>query len=119
MRQISEIQQMLKEIQFESDEADREAMYSVVDELRKLEHPRKFLPRIFQWLEEICDSPEGRRQYSPSMATVEPVFGNLRYNKGLDRYTLRIQIKVNTQWNLFCLVHNIEKLAHCGHGARR
>ncbi|MBI1835001.1 MAG: hypothetical protein HYR92_04470 [Burkholderiales bacterium] len=52
MRQISKIQQMLNEIQFESDEADREAMYSVVDELHKLEHPRKFLPQIFQWLEE-------------------------------------------------------------------
>ena len=65
------------------------------------------------------DSPEGRRRYSERMGTVEPVFGNLRYNKGLDRFTLRSQIKVNTQWNLFCLVHNIEKLAHCGYGARR
>lgn len=53
------------------------------------------------------------------MVTVEPVFSNLRYNNGLDRFTLRSQIKVNTQWNLFCLVHNIEKLAHCGYGARR
>ncbi|WP_268249287.1 hypothetical protein [Undibacterium squillarum] len=35
------------------------------------------------------------------------------------RFTLHSQIKVNTQWNLFCLVHNIEKLAHCGYGARR
>lgn len=51
------------------------------------------------------------------MGTVEPVFGNLRYNKGLDRFTLRSQAKVNTQWHLFCLVHNIEKLAHHGYGA--
>jgi hypothetical protein len=52
MRQVSKIQQMLNEIRFKSDEADREAMYSVVDELRKLEHPRKYLHQIFQWLEE-------------------------------------------------------------------
>lgn len=65
------------------------------------------------------DSPEGRQKYSGRMGTVEPVFGNLRYNKGLDRFTLRSQIKVDTQWNLFCLVHNIEKLAHYGYGARR
>ena len=30
-------------------------------------------------------------------ATVEPVFGNLRYDKGLDRFTLRGQAKVNTR----------------------
>ena len=47
-------------------------------------------------------------------ATVEPAFGNLRHNKRLDRCTLRGQAKVNTQWHLFCLVHNIEKLAHHG-----
>ena len=50
------------------------------------------------------------------MATVELAFGNLRYNNGLDRFTLRGHAKVNTQWHLFCLVHNIEKLAHHGYG---
>ena len=35
------------------------------------------------------DSPEGRILYGRRFATVEPVFGNLRYNKGLDRFTLR------------------------------
>ena len=58
------------------------------------------------------DSPEGRIQYGRRFATVEPVFGNLRYNKGLDRFTLRGRKKVDAQWKLFCLVHNIEKLAH-------
>jgi Transposase DDE domain len=48
---------------------------------------------------------------------VEPVFGNRRYNKGLDRFTLRGRRKVDGQWKLFCLVHNIEKLAHAGDAA--
>ena len=61
------------------------------------------------------DSPEGRILYGQRFATVEPVFGNLRYNKGLDRFTLRGQKKVDAQWKLFCLVHNIEKLAHHGY----
>lgn len=42
---------MLEKIQFESDEADREAMYAVIDELRKVEHPRKFVFHIFKWFE--------------------------------------------------------------------
>ena len=33
-------------------------------------------------------------------------------NKGLNRFPLRGRQKVDTQWKLFCLVHNIEKLAH-------
>ncbi len=61
------------------------------------------------------DSPEGRILYGRRFATVEPVFGNLRYNKGLDRFTLRGTKKVDAQWKLFCLVHNIEKLAHHGY----
>lgn len=61
------------------------------------------------------DSEEGRRRYGERFATVEPVFGNLRYNKGLNRFTLRGQRKVDTQWKLYCLVHNIEKLAHHGY----
>jgi hypothetical protein len=61
------------------------------------------------------DSPEGRARYGERFATVEPVFANLRYNKGLDRFTLRGQAKVDAQWKLFCLVHNIEKLAHHGY----
>ncbi len=63
------------------------------------------------------DAPEGRTQYGQRFGTVEPVFGNLCYNKGLDRFTLRGRSKVDGQWKLFCLVHNIEKLAHHGYAA--
>lgn len=61
------------------------------------------------------DSPEGRIQYGRRFATVEPVFGNLRHNKQLNRFTLRGRKKVDAQWKLYCLVHNIEKLAHHGY----
>lgn len=60
------------------------------------------------------DSLVGRMVYSKRLGTVEPPFGNLRYHKGLDRFTLRGRAKVNGQWKLFALVHNIEKLAHFG-----
>ena len=67
-------------------------------------------------MKRAIDSERGRRLYGGRFATVEPVFGNLRHNKGLDRFTLRRQTKVDAQWKLFCLVHNIEKLAHHGYG---
>ncbi len=61
------------------------------------------------------DSAEGRARYGRRFAAVEPVFGNLRHNKQLNRFTLRGQKKVDAQWKLYCLVHNIEKLAHHGY----
>jgi hypothetical protein len=59
------------------------------------------------------DTLFGRFIYNKRIAIVEPVFGNLK-NKGMDRFTLRGKMKVNTQWQLFGLVHNIEKIAHVG-----
>ncbi len=58
------------------------------------------------------DSELGKRMIAARFATVEPVFGNLRHNKRLSRFTLRGRRKVDGQWKLYCLVHNIEKLAH-------
>lgn len=58
------------------------------------------------------DSAHGRGIYAYRLGTVEPVFGNIRHTKGMDRFTLRGKAKVNGQFQLYCLVHNIEKLAH-------
>ncbi|MEI8605765.1 transposase [Pseudoalteromonas sp. B160] len=33
----------------------------------------------------------------------------------LNKLTLRGQIKVNAQWQLYCLVHNLEKLRNTMH----
>ena len=60
-------------------------------------------------------SEHGREMIGRRFATVEPVFCNLRANKKLNRFTLRGQAKVDAQWKLYCLVHNIEKLAHNGY----
>jgi len=70
-----------------------------------------------QQMKQRIDTPEGRSQYAVRFGTVEPVFANVCYNKGLARFTLRGRAKVDGQWKLFCLVHNIEKLAHHGYAA--
>lgn len=59
------------------------------------------------------DTEEGHRIYSKLLDIVEPVFGNIRTCKRMDRFTLRGHIKVNIQW-LYCLVHNIEKISNFG-----
>jgi hypothetical protein len=42
------------------------------------------------------------------------VFGNITTNKKLNRFSLRGKAKVQGQWYLFCLIHNIEKLKNYG-----
>jgi hypothetical protein len=59
---------------------------------------------------EKIDSERGRKIYPQRMAIVEPVFANIRTQKRLDHFTLRGKIKVNIQWMLYCMVHNIEKI---------
>jgi hypothetical protein len=65
---------------------------------------------------EKIDSEEGHKIYAHRMEIDEPVFGNIRTNKRLDRFTLRGKIKVNIQWLLYCMVHNIEKIMNYGYG---
>ncbi|MBI1814197.1 MAG: transposase [Deltaproteobacteria bacterium] len=68
-------------------------------------------PPAIEAMKRKIDSPLGRLIYGRRIATVEPVFGNLQ-NKGMRRFTLRGHKKVDAQWKLFTLVHNIEKIAH-------
>ena len=66
-----------------------------------------------QMVEKI-ETEQGRRIYPQRLAIAEPVFANIRTNKRLDRFTLRGKIKVNIQWLLFCLIHNLEKIVNYG-----
>ena len=66
------------------------------------------------WMKDRVDSDQGKAIYSHRMSVVEPVFGNLTGNKGLKRFSVRGKDKVQGQWHLYCLVHNIEKLQNYG-----
>ncbi|MCF6264669.1 MAG: transposase [Xanthomonadales bacterium] len=57
---------------------------------------------------------KGKRIYGHSMSVVEPVFANIGSNKRLNRFSLRGKAKVQSQWQLHCLIHNIEKLNNYG-----
>ena len=69
---------------------------------------------ISKRMRDKIDSKEGRQKYERRLAIVEPVFGNIKAQKRLNRFTLRTKEKVNIQWGLYCTVHNIEKIANYG-----
>ena len=69
-----------------------------------------------QKMREKIDSVAGKLIYGRRMATVEPVFANVRSSLGLDRFSLRGKKKVSVQWRLYCIVHNILKVHRYGPG---
>jgi len=50
-------------------------------------------------MKKLVDSEPGKRLIAQRFATVEPVFANLRFNKALNRFTLRGRHKVDGQWS--------------------
>jgi len=62
------------------------------------------------------ESLAGRALYAICLAISEPPFANIRSALRLDRFTLRGKRKMNVQWNLFCMIHNIKKIQRYGPG---
>jgi transposase len=60
------------------------------------------------------DSIKGRLIYNRRLGTAEPPFAHIRSALGLDRFSLRGKRKVNTQWLLYCMVHNMTKAHRYG-----
>jgi len=54
---------------------------------------------------------QGRAVYRRRMPLVEGVFGNLKFNLGFSRYRLRGLKKVQGEFLLMCISHNLKKLA--------
>ena len=66
------------------------------------------------WMKERVDSEKGKGIYGHRMSVVEPVFANICSNKKLNRFSLRGKTKVQGQWQLFCMIQNIEKIVNYG-----
>lgn len=71
-------------------------------------------PNYTDWMKHRVDSDKGKQIYGHRMSTVEPVFANITSCKKLKRFSLRGKEKVQAQWQLFCMMHNIEKLMRYG-----
>jgi hypothetical protein len=82
----------------------------------EINHGKCLLIRISNTPESLCaqmrkklETVEYQDLYAYRIQIVEPVFANIRHCKGLNRFTLRGEKKVNNQWLLYCMVHNLGK----------
>jgi transposase len=71
-------------------------------------------PNLIDEMKARIDSEEGKRIYARRLGIVEPVFANICVHKRMHRFTLRSKRKVDVQWRLFALVHNIGKIHTSG-----
>ena len=55
------------------------------------------------------ETEEVQNIYAYRIQIIEPVFSSIAYCKGLNRFMLRGKRKVNGQWKLYCIVHNLSK----------
>ena len=110
-------------IVYAADEADCRACELRSNCLRKPHTPRRTVLKVEgRWHAETFSrkminklgTEMGRFLYGMRMGIVEPVFANMRHMLGLDRFTLRGRAKVNIQWLLFSVVHNIHKAQRFG-----
>ena len=56
-------------------------------------------------------SAEGQHLRAARSTEVETVFGHIKHNQGFRRFHLRGRDKVNTEWGLMSIAHNMQKLA--------
>jgi transposase len=70
--------------------------------------------RFTEKMKAKIDTEIGRAIYGLRLAIGEPPFANIRSNLKLDRFSLRGRKKVNIQWNLFCITHNLKKIHNYG-----
>jgi len=69
---------------------------------------------IIERMKRKIDSPWGRHIYSQRLGTVEPVFGHVTDAIGIRRFSLRGKQKVDGQWKLMMMLHNILKIHRYG-----
>ena len=57
------------------------------------------------------NTEEGTEQYQKRMCTVEPVFGQMKQDRGFREFLLRGKRKTKIEFLMMCTVHNIKKIA--------
>lgn len=69
---------------------------------------------VIERMKQKIDSARGRHIYSRRLGTVEPVFGHVTVGMGIKRFSLRGREKVDGQWKLMMLLHNVLKIHRYG-----
>lgn len=79
---------------------------SLVDTSKKTDEKRDVVEEMAKKLQ----TEEGKEIYRKRKWIVEPVFGQIKYNLGFNRFRLKGIKKARGEWLLECICHNIKKI---------
>src|SRR5687767_5156055 len=65
---------------------------------------------LYAFMRGVLSTDHGKALYRKRQATVEPVFGQMKFNRRLDRFLRRGRSAVRSEWRLFGASHNLLKL---------
>ncbi len=70
--------------------------------------PREYL---FEKMRVRLDTKEGKKKYGKRKYLVEPVFGDMKYNRNMRQLLLRGKLKAKGEFMIMCIAHNLKKIA--------
>ena len=65
---------------------------------------------LYAFMRMVLSTEHGQTAYRRRMATVEPVFGQLKHNRGFQRFLRRGRSAARSEWRLEAAAHNLLKL---------
>jgi transposase len=65
---------------------------------------------LYQTMRDKLTADEGRKRYAQRKITIEPVFGQIKYNRRIDRFMRRGRAAAHSEWRLVTATHNLLKL---------
>jgi hypothetical protein len=65
---------------------------------------------VYAFMRRVLQTERGQAIYRRRMATVEPVIGQLKFNRGLTRFLRRGRSAARSEWRLAAATHNLLKL---------
>ncbi len=65
---------------------------------------------LYAFMRRVLSTDQAKALYRKRQATVEPVFGQMKFNRGFDRFGRRGRSACRSEWRLFGASHNLLKL---------
>ena len=65
---------------------------------------------VYQQMRDKLSTDRGRKLYAQRKITIEPVFGQIKYNRHIDRFMRRGRSAARSEWRLVTATHNLLKL---------
>ncbi|HVH96022.1 MAG TPA: IS1182 family transposase [Bacillus sp. (in: firmicutes)] len=71
---------------------------------------REYREPLREQARQRLDSPDGKKIYNQRMYTIEPIWGNIKFNHKFQMFSLKGKHKVTGEFSLMCTANNILKI---------